>query len=196
MISEGDLESVTVRRLAGRLGVSPAAYAYHFPDKATLLLAIATEGFRRMNEAFRPALEIDDPFQRFYALGQRYLDFALANPGHYRVMFGSHAGLGHDHQCDQEFVVTATAAFEALYSTVEKLLREAANPDERNPLEVSMMIWSQIHGGVSLWKGRMFDPVDKAESTWDEQAFRGLMDRTAVDIAELITGRRVPAVHR
>jgi AcrR family transcriptional regulator len=76
-----------MRALARRDGVATTAYAYHFPDKATLLVAIATEGFRKLNEAFGAAVEITDRYQRFYKLGQCYLDFALNNPGHYQVMF-------------------------------------------------------------------------------------------------------------
>ena len=38
-IMESGTAALSLRELARRLGVSPAAYAFHFPDKATLLVA-------------------------------------------------------------------------------------------------------------------------------------------------------------
>lgn len=192
MIAEFGVTSVTVRALAKRVGVSPAAYAHHFPDKATLLLAIATEGFDRMNAAFAPALRCDDPYQRFYELGQRYLDFALGNPAHYKVMFSEHSGLGHDAVCDEEFIEVSTKAFQALYYTVEQLV--LTTHSERNSLDVSMLVWSQIHGAVSLWQEGMFAPaVAEGESGRTEEQFRNLMRKAAEDMATNLTGKRVPA---
>jgi AcrR family transcriptional regulator len=183
---------VTVRSLAKRLDVSPAAYAYHFPDKATLLLAIATEGFRRLNAAFEPALRINDPYQRFYKLGQCYLDFALGNPAHYKVMFSDHSGLGHDAAYDDEFIEVSTEAFQALHKTVERLLSSAQS--DRNSLDVSMVIWSQIHGAVSLWQEGMFAPaVAEGESGRTEEQFRDLMRKAAEDTASYLTGKRIRA---
>ena len=190
MISETGVAALTVRALSKRLGVSPAAYAYHFPDKATLLLAIATEGFRRMNDAFRPALDVDDPYQRLYKLGQRYIDFALENPGHYKVMFADHSGLGHDAACDEEFVEVSTKAFLALHDTVGRLLSTAGI--DRNPVDTAMVIWSQIHGAVSLYREGMFAPaIAPEDSARSELQFRALMRQTAVDMATYLTGTRV-----
>lgn len=194
MISEAGVGELTVRSLAKRVGVSPAAYAYHFPDKDTLLLAIATEGFRRMNQAFRPALEIADPYQRFYKLGQCYIDFALENPGHYKVMFSDHSGLGHDAACDEEFVEVSTEAFRALHSSVALLLGEVTGEARRgrNALDTALVIWSQIHGGVSLWREGMFAPAIAEEAyRRTEEEFRDLMRIAAEDTAAYLTGRRV-----
>jgi AcrR family transcriptional regulator len=196
LIGEVGVGGLSVRALAVRVGVSSAAYAYHFPDKAALLLAIATEGFRRMNDAFAPALQVADPYQRYYTLGQCYLDFALANPGHYEVMFAEHAALGQDASCDREFAETAGAAFGALHETVELLI--AAGDRPRPAFDVAMMIWSQIHGAVTLWVEGMFGAVGKDVPTvttdyTEEAGFRRTMTRTAEDIAEMITGRRVPS---
>ena len=190
MISESGVASVTVRSLAERVGVSPAAYTYHFPDKATLLLAIVTEGFRRLNAAFEPALRFQDPYQRFYKLGQCYLDFALGNPAHYKVMFSDHSGLGHDAACDEEFLEVSTEAFQALHETVERLLSSARS--DRNSLDVSMVIWSQIHGAVSLRQEGMFAPaVAEGDTDRTEEQFRNLMRKAAEDTASYLTGKRV-----
>lgn len=190
MIAESGVASVTVRSLAKRVGVSPAAYAYHFPDKATLLLAIATEGFRRLNQAFEPAFTFEDPYQRFYKLGQCYIDFALGNPAHYKVMFADHSGLGHDAACDEEFIEVSTQAFRSLHDTVKRLLSTAGS--ERNSLDVSMVVWSQIHGAVSLWQEGMFAPaVAEGENRRSEQQFRDLMRQAGEDTATHLTGKRV-----
>lgn len=192
MITESGVASISVRSIAKRVGVSAAAYAYHFPDKATLLLAIATEGFRRLNEALRPALRFKDPHQRFYKLGQCYLDFALKNPAHYKVMFSDHAGLGHDAAFDEDFIEVSTAAFETLRRTVEDLLVSVGS--DRNSIDASMVVWSQLHGAVSLWHEGMFAPaIAKGESRRSEKQLRDLMREAAEDMASQLTGTRVEA---
>jgi AcrR family transcriptional regulator len=199
MILESGVEALSMRALARRVGVSAAAYAYHFPDKAALLVAIATEGFRKLNETMQPALELEDRYQRFYKLGHCYLDFALANPGHYEVMFSGARWHTHEHpeprheSIDAEFYAVSNRAFEALHSTVRLLLGKG-EPD-RSTLNTTMIVWSQYHGAVMLWQQGMFAPpvANEEQPQREEAEFRALMQQTAEDMAAYLTGSHVPA---
>src|SRR5690349_19263411 len=53
LISEGELGTFSLREVARRAGVTPAAPYHHFKDKTALLAAVAEEGF----EALRGRLE-------------------------------------------------------------------------------------------------------------------------------------------
>ena len=123
-IMESGTAALSLRELARRVGVSPAAYAYHFPDKATLLVALGTEGFRRLNHAFEPILAYPDPAVRLVALGRKYIDFAVENPAHYRVMFFDHPTPEAGNENEETFREVAGEAFEALRSTVADLIRQ------------------------------------------------------------------------
>jgi AcrR family transcriptional regulator len=176
MILESGIGAVTMRALARRVGVSPAAYAYHFPDKASLLIAIATEGFRKMNSYFEEAMKEEEPRARLNVLGRRYLDFALEYPGHYRVMFGDHSELDHPHhqhaQVSEEFMAEAYRAFNTLVDTLSVVFEDAGS--RWSSLDAALAVWSQIHGAVLLWNTGMFPPPVAESQTRSAADFRTL----------------------
>jgi AcrR family transcriptional regulator len=82
-------EEPSLRAVAAAVGVDPAAVYRHFADKADLLRAVAMVGHESLAEAMTARLEgVVDPGERFKALGEAYVRFALAEPGLFRVMFG------------------------------------------------------------------------------------------------------------
>ena len=85
--------AVSLRSLARRLGVSHAAPANHFPDKASLFTAVAIEGFTLLAAAIEDGARRLGPgataSQRFRAAGQAYTSFALAHPAHFAVMWSA-----------------------------------------------------------------------------------------------------------
>ena len=86
MLEEEGLARLSLREVARRAGVSHNAPYRHFPDRESLLAALATEGFERLGEALqsRPRRE----------MGEAYVEFALANPQRFRLMFGGLTKLG------------------------------------------------------------------------------------------------------
>jgi len=91
LIAREGPSAVSLRSLARRLGVSHAAPANHFPDKAALFTAIATEGFELLGAAITDATRQAGPDatagQRFRATGRAYTSFAVAHPAHFAVMW-------------------------------------------------------------------------------------------------------------
>ena len=89
MITEGGVDSVTMRELGRRLGVSRAAAYRHFSDKSALLVAVAAAGFSRLGHR----LGAIDPVasrsgvEGLRRIGEEYVRFALENPAHYRLMY-------------------------------------------------------------------------------------------------------------
>lgn len=85
--SELGEDGLTMRAIAARLGVSATALYQHFGSKAAILREIRCLGVRTLMEAQKPAFEESDPFERIAVLARRYVDFALANPWLYKVLF-------------------------------------------------------------------------------------------------------------
>jgi AcrR family transcriptional regulator len=160
IIDDEGTGNLTIRHLADRVGVSHAAPAYHFKDKSALLVAVATEGFRRLGEYFQRSLssaDLADPAERVRQLGHAYIDFALSHPSHYRVMFGPDlSGMKID---DPEFVNVASGAFGFLHETMREIYPDfseadpAQSPGEEgmNSLTAALSAWSTVHGIVMLW---------------------------------------------
>ena len=83
------VEGLTLREIGARLGVSCTALYRHFADKRALLAAVATEGFRTLRLHLVTAWEDGGRGRAaFESMGVAYVRFAVANPSHYRVMFG------------------------------------------------------------------------------------------------------------
>jgi AcrR family transcriptional regulator len=85
----GGLEAVSIREVARRAGVSPAAPFRHFPDKVALMTAVAEEAMARFRAEIAAALarEVsDDPIRRIRAIGTAFLDWARRNPTHFEII--------------------------------------------------------------------------------------------------------------
>ncbi len=90
VITEKGVEAITMRGLAEQIGVSRTAPYRHFVDKTALLAAVAEDGFNRLNARLREAKDqnADDPLLSFRRMCLVYVEFAVENPTHYRLMFG------------------------------------------------------------------------------------------------------------
>src|SRR5438034_4736660 len=75
---------LSLRDLARRTGVSHAAPAHHFGDKAGLLTAVAADGFRRLAATLRETYEATESFLE---VGVAYVRFAVTHRAHFEVMF-------------------------------------------------------------------------------------------------------------
>jgi AcrR family transcriptional regulator len=86
MLEKHGLSSIRLRELARRAGVSHNAPYRHFPDRESLLAALAAEGFELLGHALekRPRRE----------MGEAYVEFALQHPQRFRLMLSGVASGG------------------------------------------------------------------------------------------------------
>lgn len=114
-LAERGIEGFSLRSVAKRAGVSHAAPAHHFGDVNGLLTALATEGFRQFlaAQAAREGAADKDPASQLVAAGMGYIDFAMARPTLFRLLWQSNrpdfesrelglaAGAAYQHLVDQ-----------------------------------------------------------------------------------------------
>jgi AcrR family transcriptional regulator len=159
-------DHLSLREVARRSGVSHAAPAHHFGDKAGLLTAVATEGFELFTahlEEFTADDDADplDPLDRLAVLGRAYAEFAERFPAHFEVMFRP-ALIRVD---DVEFMRAGDAAFETLRRHVERCQRAGWRADaENNALTVAA--WSFAHG-ISVLRSQGSLARHSADSSLD-----------------------------
>jgi AcrR family transcriptional regulator len=139
-IQHGGVDALTLRAIGLRLGVSRTALYRHFTDKRALLSSVATEGFRLLTERLLDAWK-PGGVRGFNAMGAAYIRFAMANPSHYRVMFGGFVGGPRDEDLTRE----STAAFQALVDAIVALQKERAVRKD-DPLRLAQFIWAAVHG--------------------------------------------------
>jgi AcrR family transcriptional regulator len=134
-VEEHGPDSLSLRELARRLGVSPNAPYRHFKDRDELLFAVAKSGFADLAERFRAS---DASLE---AIGDAYVAFALDHRHLFRLMFsGRVAAMEPDFEPD--------AAFTMLLQAVSA--RMGVEPDAPEALEASLGAWALAHGVAML----------------------------------------------
>lgn len=165
-LAERGVEAFSLRQVAKRAGVSHAAPAHHFGDARGLLTALAAEGFRLFlqAQAVREAEAAPDPRAQLKAAGLGYVDFALARPALFRLMFGSEK----PDPTSAEMQAAGHAAYQHLVDQVTACgggMAEVAG------------VWALAHGMADLLSaGRMFPVLGMAPEARDEM-MRGLVGR-------------------
>jgi len=137
LLDEGGPDAVGLREAARRVGVSATATYRHFKDKDALLAALAVEGFREFGAALAASESAPEPLS---AMGAAYVDFALAKPGMFRLMFSPMLSARRD---DQDLRAAAQAAFATLSRGVGALAD--APPSAKTPA-AAIAAWSLVHG--------------------------------------------------
>lgn len=88
LLDERGVEKFSVREVARRAGVAPAAPSHHFGNATGLLTAVASEGFRRLSLLSESVLSSDrSPMDRVILAGEGFLEFARKQPGTFSIMF-------------------------------------------------------------------------------------------------------------
>ncbi|MDH5821705.1 TetR/AcrR family transcriptional regulator [Luteimonas sp. RD2P54] len=161
------IERFSLRAVAKRAGVSHAAPAHHFRDLRGMLTALAARGYERLLafQGRRQAAAAPDPRARIVASGLGYIDFAIAHPALFRLMFASD-------RPDRDDPRFATASLQ----TFEKLVAETEAIANRNPyrdpaaMKDLMASWALVHGLAELIvSGRAERPLGLSALQDDER---------------------------
>ncbi len=143
IITSSGAESLSMREVARRAGVSHQAPYHYFGDRSGIFAAISEEGFSALAGAFRDVQEstISAAKAGFIA----YLDFARSHVGHFRVMFRQDiCGV----QENEETAIAASSAFDELLQMVARTIGSSVDPKAAHTFAFTM--WSHAHGLATL----------------------------------------------
>jgi AcrR family transcriptional regulator len=152
---------VTMRALADEVGCSRTTPYRYFKDKAEILAAVRTAGFKRLAEALEEAARAErDPTGRLEALGRVYLRFARDEPHAYRVMYEISQQDEHRYP---ELVKQIQRTQQPMLDTVEECVRTGVVHGD--PIDLTHILWASLHGlnalhlADKLHLGRDFDAL-------------------------------------
>ena len=162
--------------MARRAGVSHAAPAHHFGDKAGLLGAYAVQGLGALRErlaaAGAAAAAAGEP--RLLAMGLAYVGFAVAEPGRFALMLGPREL----HGDRPDYQRACNEAFDVLMDAVREL-RTDLDPDDPDVLRAAAGAWSIVHGFATLWlNGNLAEEITSSTTHEAAAATLGAFART------------------
>lgn len=187
VLAERGLEGFSLREVARRSGVSPAAPAHHFGDAQGLLAAVATLAFDGLTAALEAgnARGGRDPVARLREQGVGYVDFALRHPGRFSLMF----------RCSPHGVETLRHSGQAAFLVLEHGVRDLLGVPAPTPLAPAqrhalLSIWSVVHGFAHLALSGQFDALITPASRGAllGQTLAPLLEQQLVALAQVARG--------
>jgi AcrR family transcriptional regulator len=139
LLADGGERGLSIREVCRLAGVTPPTIYHHFHDKRGLVDRVVDDCFAAFDRAFRRADVPDDPVERLRWSFDRYVEYGLRHPTHYRLMF-------------QRTAPRETPAGRASYEGLGRLVAEIELAGRLTaPVEdATSAFWCTVHGVTSL----------------------------------------------
>jgi AcrR family transcriptional regulator len=171
-----------MRAIAERVEYTPTAIYHHFESKEALITELCRLDFRALGQAFFRIEGEADPIERLRRLGEAYVEFAIAHPNHYQLMFMTTrpqgvAEVAHGDPTEDAYALLRAACAEAVASN-------RMRPGIDDPDALAQILWAGLHGLVSLRIIKTHDPwlewrdVRESARLMSESLMRGLLRDT------------------
>lgn len=145
----GDVDAVSVRAVAQRVGVSTPSLYLHFADKSALIDAVCEDVFTALDRVMEDAAaEYSDSFEGLRARGMAYVRFAFANPEHYRLAMMRRPQDSGAAFSEEDIVASTT--YHHLVEAVRACVDEGVFAPDTDVFVVATALWASTHGAVSL----------------------------------------------
>lgn len=142
-VAEG-YASVSIRKIAERIEYSPAAIYSYFASKDDIFLALAEEGFHRLDEKVQSAMKTGDPLEDVRANWWAFYEFAQEQPAYFQLMFVDRSVPRITQEWEgfeflQQMLTNAQAA-------IQKAIDAGQLPKTLNPNVAMHMLWAALIG--------------------------------------------------
>jgi len=157
LAAEGGPEALSLREVARRTGVSATAAYRHFTNRDDLVMAVKVVVLARLAAALRAATrsrlpsgltDAEQARRRLVGIGQAYVEFAITNPGQYRVIFADAAFPGDGPGAEGDDCAP-DSPYRILSEVLDQMVATGALAPERR-VDAELPMWALVHGLSSL----------------------------------------------
>jgi AcrR family transcriptional regulator len=146
---EKGVEKTSIRNIADLIEYSPGSIYHYFKDKDEIFYALHQGGFQQLMAKMLVINDLPNPMDRLKAMGSIYVHFGLENPDMYDLMFIKEAPLDHVARTKALQWNEGEATFKFLRSTLRECMEQGYFQGHEEET-LSFLIWSTVHGMVSL----------------------------------------------
>jgi AcrR family transcriptional regulator len=135
------LSTLSIRRIADQVGLTPMAIYRHFRDKDAIIDALVGAGYRKWEKQFEAVPRSHMPVERIRAGLLSYVEFALEERRLFELMY-----------LVPRRTTASPATKSAAFTSMMDAAREAVASGliGGDPAEVILLAWSTTHGLVAL----------------------------------------------
>jgi AcrR family transcriptional regulator len=148
LVMEIGEDGLTMRALASRLKVSPAALYQCYESKGEILRDIRFYGASRLWQAFEEHLGVTDAYQRIKHFFATYFEFSRNNAWLYSLMM--RADPEQWQHLDPTVPMRAQRPLRACEEAIAQLVDAGRMPAGVDPRRAAVQIWAAVHGMCSL----------------------------------------------
>jgi AcrR family transcriptional regulator len=179
VVRELGVHSFSLRECARRAGVAHSAPGHHFGDVTGLLTEVAVRGFERLTQVMRSWRGDAEGPLALERIGRGYVDFALADPAIFVLMF-------HSSRVDRKsprLQQAGGAAFEELVIAVA-----SARANKERDEAALRFAWAAIHGIAMLLTDGPLHPAEGSGGGKAAALVDGVVERIVYTIVNYQSG--------
>jgi AcrR family transcriptional regulator len=160
-VAEG-YQNVSIRKIAGRIELSPAAIYRYFPGKEDIFFALAEAGFRRFHRAMRALAAWPDPLDTLKQCVWQYYRFSKTHPQYFALMFVDHSvpRISRDWE---RFAFMREACHETA-GLVARCVEAGIFPAATDPDAAFHILATAMHGAAVIRLGGRFCPAARTDA--------------------------------
>lgn len=149
-VREG-IKQVTMRRIAANIDYAPTVLYRLFTNKADLIDHLIARGYNGIRDRYKVILrqKNPNPRARLEDVLAVYVDFALTHPTHYRMWFRTGSIRLEEQQLRMTHGRLQFVVFQFWMDSIEACRSDGLFPGWEL-LEVFQILWSRVHGLISL----------------------------------------------
>ena len=161
--------AVAMRPVAEKVGITPMAIYRHFADRASLLNAVANEGFEALAAQLQSIHLKGNVEHRLLQVADVFLDAALQSPNLYELMFlvpreGARV-------YPRDFKARRSPTFNPTVNILENAMRAGElQPDDA--VEIAFELSALSHGLIVLYLGDRIAQTEKQFRSLYQRSFR------------------------
>lgn len=184
LLEEGGPAALSMREVARRAGCTHQAPYHYFENREAILAALVMEGFRELGARMQAALtqipKAGDMRAMLIACGDAYVNFALSQPGVFRIMFRAD-------MCNPASFPEVRQTAESAFGQLQQLSAHVAG--ERDAGVLSTLLWAHVHGlACLLVDGPLAEIV--ADDRAREAHLQAVSEHFADGVLAVMQGRR------